>query len=377
MLVAAEVDLPILSGLYPDGKHPFEYTNALSFKVTTLGATFPANGIQVILDGNNVSSGLVITGSTSSNNVVYPTLELNAVHTAIITVTNSLGHGISLTNQFDTFTQNNYMFEAEDFDYGGGQYVSASDWVPDAYAGFVSFTNIDFQHTPVAGEPTDGSEYQYRFETGIPQQLLEPNTPGVLYDYLRLPWVNQIGSFDYYLYWFGGGDWANYTRVYPTNGCFVYARSAGLGTNSMYLDQVVSGAGTTNQVTKRLGEFAAVNNASFAWVPLTDAGLVAPVAVKVGGTNTLRISTTTGDCYPNYFMLVQASGIRLSAARSGSNIVVSFPTQAGSNYRAFYRTNLSTGNWILLNSVLGDGTVKSVSDSNPAGSPRFYEVTSP
>src|SRR5208282_2549980 len=108
-----------------------------------------------------------------------------------------------------------------------------------------------------------------------------------------------------------------------------------------------------------------------------DAGLVAPVAVKVGGTNTLRISTTTGDCYPNYFMLVQASGIRLSAARSGSNIVVSFPTQAGSNYRAFYRTNLSTGNWILLNSVLGDGTVKSVSDSNPAGSPRFYEVTSP
>ena len=377
MLVAAEVDLPILSGLYPDGKHPFEYTNALSFKVTTLGATFPANGIQVILDGNNVSSGLVITGSTSSNNVVYPTLELNAVHTAIITVTNSLGHGISLTNQFDTFTQNNFSFEAEDFDYGGGQYVSASDWVPDAYAGFVSFTNIDFQHTPVAGEPTDGSEYQYRFETGIPQQLLEPNTPGVLYDYLRLPWVNQIGSFDYYLYWFGGGDWANYTRVYPTNGCFVYARSAGLGTNSMYLDQVVSGAGTTNQVTKRLGEFAAVNNASFTWVPLTDAGLVAPVAVNVGGTNTLRISTTTGDCYPNYFMLVQASGIRLSAARSGSNIVVSFPTQAGSNYRVFFRTNLSTGNWTLLNSVLGDGTVKSVSDSNPAGSPRFYEVTSP
>ena len=377
MLVAAEVDLPVLSGLYPDGKHPFEYTNALSFTVTTLGATFPANGIQVILDGNNVSSGLVITGSTSSNNVVYPTLELNAVHTAIITVTNSLGHGISLTNQFDTFTQKNFSFEAEDFDYNGGQYVSASDWVPDAYAGLTSVSNIDFQHTPVAGEPTDGSEYQYRFETGIPQQLLEPNTPGVLYDYLRLPWVNQIGSFDYYLYWFGGGDWANYTRVYPTNGCFIYARSAGLGTNSMYLDQVVSGAGTTNQVTKRLGEFAAVNNASFTWVPLTDAGLVAPVAVNVGGTNTLRISTTTGDCYPNYFMLVQASGIRLSAARSGSNIVVSFPTQAGSNYRAFYRTNLSTGNWTFLNSVLGDGTVKSVSDSNPAGSPRFYEVTSP
>jgi len=55
-----------------------------------LGATFPANGIKVILDGNDVSSALVITGSASSNNVVYPTLQLNAVHTAIITVTNSL-----------------------------------------------------------------------------------------------------------------------------------------------------------------------------------------------------------------------------------------------------------------------------------------------
>ena len=62
MLVPAQVDLPFLSKLYPDGKHPFEPTNALSFTVTTAGAIFPANGIQVILDGNNVSSNLVITG---------------------------------------------------------------------------------------------------------------------------------------------------------------------------------------------------------------------------------------------------------------------------------------------------------------------------
>ena len=56
--------------------------------------------------------------------MVYPGLQLNAVHTAIITVTNALGHGISVTNQFDTFSQNNFMVEAEDFDYGGGQYIS-------------------------------------------------------------------------------------------------------------------------------------------------------------------------------------------------------------------------------------------------------------
>ena len=112
-------------------------------------------------------------------------------------------------------------------------------------------------------------------------------------------------------------------------------------------------------------------------MPLTDNGLVAPVVVKLGGTNTLRISTTTGDCYPNYFMLVPASAISLSAAKSGNNINISFPTVAGSNYRVFYRTDLTTGNWTLLNTVLGDGTVKSVTDSSSGGNQRFYKVTSP
>jgi hypothetical protein len=373
MLVPAVLDLPLLSNLNPTGTHPFEPTNALSFTVASSGATFPTNGIKVILDGYDVSQALVITSSASGTNVVYPALQLNAVHTAIITVTNSLGHGISVTNQFDTFSQTNYSFEAEDFDYDGGLYVSASDWQPDAYAGFTSFTNIDFQHTYVSGEPTDGSEYQYRIN-GIPQQLL--NALGALSDYQRQIFVNTIGAKDYYLYWFGGPDWANYTRVYPTGNFYVYARSAGAGANSMYLDQVVSGAGTTNQVTKRLGQFGAVNNATFAWVPLTDDGLVAPVVVKLGGTNTLRISTTTGNCYPNYFMLVPASGITLSAARSGSNVSISFPTQAGATYRVFYRANLTTGNWILLTTVLGDGSVKSVSDPL-TGSQRFYKVTSP
>jgi hypothetical protein len=180
--------------------------------------------------------------------------------------------------------------------------------------------------------------------------------------------------------WFGAGDWANYTDVYPTGNFNIYVRSAGLFGNSyeMYLDQVVSGAGTTNQVTKRLGHWGAPGRGqqTYAWVPLTDAGLVAPVAVKLGGVSTLRVSTPTGLCYPNYFMLVPASGITLSAARSGSNVSISFPTQAGATYRVFYRADLTTGNWILLTPVLGDGTVKSVSDPL-TGSQRFYKVTSP
>ena len=146
----------------------------------------------------------------------------------------------------------------------------------------------------------------------------------------------------------------------------------------MYLDQLVSGAGTTNQVTKRLGHWSATGSGqpNYAWVPLTDDCLAAPSVVKLGGVSTLRLSTDTGLCYPNFFMLVPASGIGLSASRSGSNVSINFPTQAGATYRVFYRTNAASGNWTLLTNGLGDGTLKSVTDT-PVDSQRFYKVTSP
>ena len=332
MLVAAQVDLPRLSNLYPTGTRPFENTNALSFTVSSSGASFPTNGIKLLLDGVDVSAGLVITGSSSSKSVVYNGLLPDAVHTAIITVTNSFGHGISVTNQFDTFSQNHLMIEAEDFDYGGGQYISASNWFPDAYSGFDATTSIDFQHSPISGE-----QFNYRIG-GIPESLVQ--------NYLieaRQEFVD-VGGSDYQLDWFGAGDWANYTDVYPTNSFYVYVRSAGLADSpyTMYLDQVVSGAGTTNQMTKRLGRWSATGKGpqSYAWVQLTDETSAAPALVKLGGISTLRISTTTGLCYPNYFMLVPAAGITLSAAAAGGNVHISFPTQLGATYSLFYRTNL-------------------------------------
>lgn len=360
MLVPAIVDLPRLSDLYPSGQRPFEHTNTLSFTVTTEGATFPAGGIKVNLNGSDVTSALVITGSASSNHVVYAGLLPNAIHTAIITVTNSLGNGISMTNRFDTFSQENYMVEAEDFDFDGGQYVAS--WYPEAYLGLGATTNIDFQHSPFQDEA-----FAYR-SAGIPEDKT--------HDSLRDVFIN-VGAFDYDLTWFGNGDWANYTRIYPAGIFYVYGRFSGLGGYSMYLDQVISGAGTTSQTTTRLGRWGIVGRGYniYDWVPLTDEGLAAPVLVKLNGLSTLRIATT-GNSNPNYFMLVPASGINLTAGRSGNNVIISFPTQAGVIYRVFYRDNLATGNWSLLTTVLGDGTVKSASDpATSAG--RFYKVTAP
>jgi hypothetical protein len=373
MLVAAQADLPLLSNVYPTGTHPFEYTNTFNFTVTAFGSSFPTNGTQLALDGNDVSSNLVITGSASTKNVVYPTLLPNAIHVAIMAVTNSLGHGILVTNRFDTFSEDNYMVEAEDFDYGGGQFIT--NWFPDAYADyngpFPAVTNIDFQHISLSGEV-----FNYR-SVGIPQDYLGTH------DWLRSNFV-YYGAQDFVLVFFAGTDWADYTREYPSGSFYVYIRSSGDGPFSMYLDQVTSGAGTVNQATKRLGHFGGFGKApvyvTYDWVPLTDDGLAAPAVVNLNGLTTLRL-TTGGNCNPNYFMLVPATlvpatGITLQATSSAGNTVLSFPTQAGVNYRVFYRTNLTAGNWALLTTVLGNGAVESVPDP-VTGTSRFYRVTAP
>jgi hypothetical protein len=75
-------------------------------------------------------------------------------------------------------------------------------------------------------------------------------------------------------------------------------------------------------------------------------------------------------------MFVPAGGISLKAARSANNTLISFPTQQGVVYRVFYRTDIATGNWTLLTTVLGDGSVKSASDSS-TDRQRFYKVVSP
>ncbi|HZR20730.1 MAG TPA: hypothetical protein VFE51_25845 [Verrucomicrobiae bacterium] len=359
-LVAGQIDQPQISALYPTGLQPFENTNTLSFSVTSSGATIPATGIKLNLDGIDVSSNLLITGSASTKSVVFSPLQTNAVHLAVITITNSLGHGILISNSFDTFSQDNYMVEAEDFDYNGGQFITP--WTPDAYAALGAVTNVDFQHTPFAGQA-----FPYRTD-GIPE--------GKTGDFLRQAFVDVLGT-DYDLTWFGNGDWANYTRDYPQGSFYVYGRFSGLGSYTMDLDEVISGAGGTNQVTKRLGRWGAIGAGYniYNWVPLRDDSLSVPVVVKLTGQETLRIATT-GNSNPNFFMLVPVSGISVSAIRTSGNILLSFPTQPGVIYRVFYSSTLASGNWTLVSTVAGDGTTKSVSESSGTGS-GFYKVVAP
>jgi hypothetical protein len=66
--------------------------------------------------------------------------------------------------------------------------------------------------------------------------------------------------------------------------------------------------------------------------------------------------------------------VTISVARDGGNIVLSWPSENGSNYQVVYKDSLSDANWTTIGPVVvGDGNVKTASFST-TGNRRFYSV---
>jgi hypothetical protein len=61
-------------------------------------------------------------------------------------------------------------------------------------------------------------------------------------------------------------------------------------------------------------------------------------------------------------------------AKSGNNFLLSFQTEPGKTYAPQYVDSLSALNWQDLPSVTGDGTVKTVTNSAPSVTQRFYRL---
>ncbi len=68
--------------------------------------------------------------------------------------------------------------------------------------------------------------------------------------------------------------------------------------------------------------------------------------------------------------------LELSSSLEGGNIQISFPTQNGASYRVACKSGLTNANWIIIETIIGDGTTNS--SSYPADDPvRFYRVLTP
>ena len=95
--------------------------------------------------------------------------------------------------------------------------------------------------------------------------------------------------------------------------------------------------------------------------------------MSFSGVETLQISGDYNED-ANYFMLVGPNQPKLVATQSGSNVLLSYQSQAGFHYTIYYKNHLTDATWTALNSpVLGDGTIQSVSDGLTHAT-RFYVV---
>lgn len=405
----APVYTPVLRNVSPNGSTPFQSTNQFTFTVGPAnGASITTNGIGLTINGVPVTSGLSFSQSGGSWTVNYG-IQSNALYTAVINVTNTSGLASSYTVSFDTFSVNNYEWEAVDYDYSTN---NGAGWVSGLFINNPVPTG-DLT-SPTTGTLATNSYYGYpaAYSPGVDpyglgalaQQGIDINFTNlqsgadaayradgvgsqVATDYLRPKFLAAQTNFNdtticpFNIGYFNAGNWLNYTRTWPTNYYSIWGRLAGgngafSGTT---LGVVTSGVGTSSQTVNTLGSFSDPNAAgwqTYHWVPLLDNN-GNQVVVQLGGQATLRV-TSGNNLNAEFFMLAPASAPALvfdiSATEVGGNIQISIPTQTGHSYTLWTSGSLTAPNWTQVGgAITGDGTVHVVSQSS-ASSQGYYEV---
>jgi hypothetical protein len=388
----APIYTPVFPYVSPNGLVPFESTGEFTFTVgPAQGAPITTNGISLSLNGEPVTSGLTFTKLLNGEWTVSCAIQSNTVYNAVISVTNTAGEASTITPSFDTFSQSNYMWEAEDYDFQGGQFIDnpVPSYDPTAGGGLMETNSYaivpgdNFANTAIVGVDDN-----YAFVSGETEVYRPLDTVGtaVATDFIRQKFYDATNFFqdvnitDVYLGWWNAGFWVNYTRTFPTNNFYIYGRLAGgagafSGTT---LAVVTSGAGTTTQTTNIQGSFADPNAAGWQawhWVPLLDANGHMAV-VPLGGVETLQLKSG-GNLNANYYMLVPAplTGVPLTVSLNGGQPEISFPTAPGHDYTLQYKNNLTDATWSTLNSIAGNGDTESLTDTTTTGvAQRFYRV---
>jgi hypothetical protein len=427
LMPATPVLTPVLQYYYPDGIHPFESTNKLTFTVGPAnGSNILSSGISLTVDGENVTgtTGYTVTPSGSSWIVSYP-LKLNEPYTASISITNTAGLASTFPVNFDTFNVTNYQWEAVDYDFSTNNGTATPpEQGLETSAGWVSGLYIDNPvptcDGPQTGELATNSYFAYPtgfspgkdFLTGLgaaAQQGVDINfgnsgqaAPGsevyrndgvgsqAATDYVRPKFVAAQAEFNdpkiepINIGYYAAGYWLNYTRDYPTNNYYIWGRLAGGSAYSgTTFDLVTSGVGTTNQALDQLGSFADPNASGYQtwhWIQLLDTN-GNPVVASLGGKATFRV-TSGGGMNTEFFMLVVAPPqFKLTPTLVGNQLGISFPTEIGHNYTLMTSATLpapnATASWTQVGSVIpGTGTSQSVNVTITPSSAQGYYVVS-
>lgn len=378
---------PAIGNLTPAVNLPtsnvFVSSTNLTFTVSSSSSTIAQSSVQTFLNGVNVSAKESFTGNNTNWLVSIP-LPANQILTLLVNAADANGLSNSVSVSFDTFSQSNFMVNAVDYDFSGGQFIDnpvptgnanlalatvAADsyyaW-PEGNSANAAVVGVDYSATNTAAGYTQ--DYRYLDEAGT-----QPAT-----DFLLQTYINN-GATEFNLGYWDPGEWFNYTRTYPTNQFHVYGRFANDGAFSgVTLSKVTSGQGTAVQGTSVLGTFASTASSGYqdwVWAPMMGTnGQLA--TISLGGVETLRATGGTGQ-NANYYMFVPVTtAAKLAATIGGGNIVIQFPTQSGSSYTLLSSSSLTGGTWTPVsgaNGVSGTGSTISVTNSMTQAQ-QFYKL---
>ncbi|HEX3797772.1 MAG TPA: hypothetical protein VH413_03655 [Verrucomicrobiae bacterium] len=389
MLVpVAPIITPALQNVYPDGSTLFQATNKLSYTVSPAnGAALTAGGVDLVVNGADVTSQTTITPLNGSLTVTYP-LIANSLYTATLTVTNSGGLVSVFPVTFDTFNATNYQLECVDYDFSidgttGGMFIdnpvptcdanqtAMGTLATNSYFGFptgnpsaIALQGIDI-HFPNDGQSAtseiyrnDGVGQEMTTDTGVRPKFTAART--LLGD-------PNIGPVD--IGYYGGGYWMNYTRHYPAGTYNVWGRLAGgagpfSGTT---LSMVTSGVGTSVQSSNVLGTFSDPNAAGWQtwhWIPMRDANGNKSTVTFLGGTNTATLNLTSGNNLNAQFLMLTVAPIQVTITGAPST---STPGAIG------LTVNTLTGHtYLLLKSPTLNGAYTQVDSFPGNGSPHTF-----
>lgn len=284
-------------------------------KTNNAGSAVASGNVVVKVNGVAAASGVSISDGGTVWNVSFTNnYQLNKSYTVVVSATSADGGLGARQITFDTFDPNNFTWEAEDFNFGGGSFFDTivlctnfGGSTPNCYFDRVGYTNIDeseLNFTVTITIPTTNEVYRFGdLNDTIRDEWVD--TFLTTDTYVRSKYTNE-GIPDYEIRNIAANEWVNYTRTYPTGTYNIYARVASAAAMTSQLD-LVDDATTTNQNLTKIGRFVRPGGtAGYEFVPLTDDSGATPIVVELTSTSptTIRSSAISAGYTPNYYMLV-------------------------------------------------------------------------
>jgi hypothetical protein len=311
---------PVWSDVQPEEFANFlPATTQVSFKVSD-DKPIADNQITVTLNGVLFTStnGLVLSPAGATRTGTLGGLTPNSNYEAKLQVVDSDGVTNITTLSFDTFLPTDFVIEAEDYNFGGGQFIDNPVLISEgtgpqanSYQGQVGVAETDFHDTRA-----NPNNYPYRPEDPVGTK----RTLDTVRQKFTAAGGAASGIYDYDIGELAAGEFLNYTRTFTPGSYEVYLRESlfNTGRAEAILEQL-TGSAAQPTVTV-LGSFLGFTSGSkFRNVPLTDALGQKKVVVKLAGAQTLRLRQATsdpsdGNIYQNYLIFVPVADAGLQRA---------------------------------------------------------------